>query len=433
VPSRILSRVVGTGLLVAALLAAPAVAAPFVDGEFPVASVDSNTKIAAGPDGNIWLTLAFSAGGKDVARVTPAGEVTEYELEATNPLGITAGPEGNVWITQNGGVTKFSPTEPEASKKFIEENKIIGNHGIVAGPDSNLWVATDGNLVRIEPGTESTKAFPVLGLAPKDIDVAGSLLAIASQERIVTATPADPPVTTDYAISGLASQGVAGSPSGQIAFSDPLATPEQVGLITPPNPAQETELGGDPFGVTFGSDGAFWFARFATGSITRLTSDNQMTELGGFPIEGPRQITAGPGNTLWVTVETKEGGGEEKPDKVVKVSGVEAPPAAPIAGSAPETRIVKGPKKRVKTKRKRARVRFTFRSPNAGAKFECALQKLKKRKKGKPASKPRFKPCKSPKKYRLKPGRYRFLVRAVVGGVADPTPAKRTFRVIHTR
>jgi hypothetical protein len=84
----------------------------------------------------------------------------------------------------------------------------------------------------------------------------------------------------------------------------------------------------------------------------------------------------------------------------------------------------------VKTKRKRATVRFRFRSPNAGAKFECALQKLKKRKKGQPAPKPRFKTCKSPKKFRLKPGRYRFLVRAVVDGVADPTPAKRTFRIV---
>jgi streptogramin lyase len=413
-------------LVATLLLAASASAAPVVDGEFAVSSVDSNSKIAAGPDGNVWLTLAFNAGGKDVARVTPAGEVTEYELEATNPLGITSGPEGNVWITQNGGVTKFSPTAPEASKKFIEESKIVGNHAIVTGPEGNLWVATDGNLVRIEPGTETVKAFPVAGLAPKDIDVAGSLLAIASQERIVTATPTDPPVTTDFAISGLASQGVAGSPSGQIAFSDPLASPEKVGLITPPNPAQETELLGDPFGVTFGADGAFWIARFATGSITRLTPDNQMTELGGLPKEGPRHITAGPGNTLWVTVETKEEGGEEKPDKVVRISGVE-PAGQPISAVAPQTKIGKGPNGKVKTRKKRKRVKFRFSSTEPGATFECALNRLKK---GGKAPKPRFKPCRSPKTYRLTPGRYRFEVRAVLAGVKDPTPAKRFFRIV---
>jgi virginiamycin B lyase len=414
----------------AALLgAAPASAAPAVDGEFPVSSVDSNTKIAAGPDGNVWLTLAFNGGGKDVAKVTPSGQVTEYDLGATNPLGITSGPEGKVWITQNGGVTRFSPSDPEGSKEFIEENLIIGNHAIVTGPDGNLWVATDGNLVRIEPGSKGTKAFPVTGLAPKDIDVAGSVLAIASQGDIVTATPADPPVTTEYAIAGLASQGVAGSPSGQIAFSDPLASPEKIGLFTPPNQPQETELGGDPFGVTFGSDGAFWFARFATGSVTRLSTDNQMTDLGGLPKEGPRQISAGPGNTLWVTVETKEGGGEELPDKVVRISGVEsAKTTAPP--TPPGTRIGKGPKKKVKTRRNRARVKFRFFSDQPGATFECVMTKLTKKAK---RPKPRFKPCRSPKVYNLTPAKYRFQVRAVLGGLADPTPAKRTFRIVRKR
>ena len=56
-----------------------------------------------------------------------------------------------------------------------------------------------------------------------------------------------------------ASQGVAGGPtSGQIAFSDPGASPESIGLVTPPNAAQEFERDGDPFGVAYGSDGAFW-------------------------------------------------------------------------------------------------------------------------------------------------------------------------------
>ena len=59
-----------------------------------------------------------------------------------------------------------------------------------------------------------------------------------------------------------ASQGVAGAPTGQIAFSDPGASPESIGLITPPNPAQEFERDGDPFGVAYGSDGAFWIPLF---------------------------------------------------------------------------------------------------------------------------------------------------------------------------
>jgi virginiamycin B lyase len=422
-PVRLL-RLCGLALVLFLLAAASAAAAPGIDGEFEVSSVDTNTKIAAGPDGNVWLTLAFNPGEKDVARVTPSGQVTEYDLEATNPLGITAGPEGKVWITRNGGVTRFNPADPEGSKEEIEESNIIGNHAIVTGPEGNLWVATNENLVRIEPGSKTTKAFPVAGLVPRDIDVAGSLLAIASQEKIVTATPTDPPVTNEFKIDGLASQGVAGSPGGQIAFSDPLATPEKIGLITPPNPAQETELLGDPIGVTFGADGAFWIAQFAFGSVARLSTDNQLTTLSGLKKEGPRNITAGPGNTLWVTVETD--GGNETPDKVVRISGVEAPKSE-NPPSPPDTRIGRAPKKKTKTRRKRAKVKFRFSSESAGATFECALNRLKKRAK---APSPRFRACRSPKVYFVRPGRYRFMVRSVVGGLADPTPAKRLFRVV---
>jgi hypothetical protein len=43
----------------------------------------------------------------------------------------------------------------------------------------------------------------------------------------------------------------------------------------------------------------------------------------------------------------------------------------------------------------------------------------------------RFKPCTSPKKYeRLKPGRHKVQVEAINhAGIADPTPAKRTFKI----
>jgi hypothetical protein len=98
----------------------------------------------------------------------------------------------------------------------------------------------------------------------------------------------------------------------------------------------------------------------------------------------------------------------------------------PPPATAPETKIGKGPKKVVKTKKKKARVKFRFSSPTAGASFQCALTKLKG-KKTKPAG---FKGCKSPKVYRLRPGRYRFQVRAVSGGVPDPTPAVRKFKIV---
>jgi hypothetical protein len=58
-------------------------------------------------------------------------------------------------------------------------------------------------------------------------------------------------------------------------------------------------------------------------------------------------------------------------------------------------------------------------SSESGSSFECKLDKKK------------FKPCRSPKKYKkLKPGKHLFQVRAKHGGQTDPTPAKKKFKVL---
>ena len=80
----------------------------------------------------------------------------------------------------------------------------------------------------------------------------------------------------------------------------------------------------------------------------------------------------------------------------------------------PQTTITKRPKK--KTQRRRATFRFVG-DPAGGAEFECKLDK-------KPP-----KPCVSPYKKRVRPGRHRFTVRAMVEGLSDPTPAKFKWRV----
>jgi hypothetical protein len=293
-----------------------------------------------------------------------------------------------------------------------------------------MWVAASNNVVHFNPAEpEKAESIPIAKLSPKDIDVAGSLLVIADSGngRIVTLTTSG--TEKDYPLLGESgtSQGVAGSPSGQIAFSQ-STSPEGLGLITPPNAPKVAEMLGDPFGVALGSDGAFWFAMSAADDLERLTPDGHATALGGFPPKFfPRQIAAGPDNTLWVTMEIPG----ENVFEVARVSGLEPPVKEVIkTPTAAETKIVKGPKKRVKTKGRLAKVPFRFSSTSAGATFECALTKARK---GRKAARPRFKSCSSPKTYKLKPGRYTFRVRAISGGIADSTPAISSFRVIHVR
>ena len=108
----------------------------------------------------MWLTV--NGAGKDVAKITPAGAVTEYELEAITASGIAVGPEGRIWITRNGSVITFDPADPEGSKKTTDIAEIGTAHSIARGPDGNMWVATNGKVLRIQSG-DPTKVAAVPG------------------------------------------------------------------------------------------------------------------------------------------------------------------------------------------------------------------------------------------------------------------------------
>jgi streptogramin lyase len=411
-------------LAVAALLASPASAAPEVNGEFAIPSgVGSNNDIVEGPDGNMWVT---TENNNKVARITPAGVVTEFQLNNT-AFGVASGPDGNIWVSTTVGVVKVPPANPAGATTFNNIGLTNGS-GIVAGPDGNMWVAGDGELIRFDPtdpeGTEDEN--PILGLQPKGMTVGtDGLLWIASNDgRVVSATATDTPTTVDYDIQIAAAggaQGVGAGPNGQVAYVAPTTSPQTVGRITPGGTPLKTNLpASDPFGVTFGNDGAYWIARSATNDLLRMTPGGQTTTLGGFSpaiAVGPRKISTGPNNTLWVTLDSQE--------KVARVTGVAPEP------TAPDTKLDGKPKKKLKAKDKRngkkgkARAKFRFSSATAGATFECSLVK-----KGKAA---KFKRCSSPKKYGLKPGKYEFAVRAVAAGEPDPSPASYRFKVVRKR
>ena len=81
----------------------------------------------------------------------------------------------------------------------------------------------------------------------------------------------------------------------------------------------------------------------------------------------------------------------------------------------PETKVTKTPANRGR----KNKVKYAFRSNEPGSTFQCKLDK-----------KP-FKPCASPKKFKVKDGKHKFKVRAIdVAGNTDPTPAKDKFKVL---
>lgn len=84
-------------------------------------------------------------------------------------------------------------------------------------------------------------------------------------------------------------------------------------------PRQPTTVANiDPFGITFGQDEAYWTPQFGGDSVARYTSSGIYTIPITFPTgSGPRFITRGAGDTLWVPLETSQ--------KIARISGVELP------------------------------------------------------------------------------------------------------------
>ncbi len=401
------------GVLALGTLGVPAAsAAPKVAGEFalpPGTTVGTNNQIAAGPDGNVWLTLD---GGHDVAKVTPAGVVTTYDSAAiAGAIGITAGPDGRMWLTQPNAVVSFDPADPAGAVATTINGIGAGPRIIITGPDGNLWTASNNKVIKIPPAAPATfTAYAATGVVDaRAVASDGGSVWVADfgGQQIVNVSTAGA-VIKAYPVGG-GPQGVAAG-LGTAGYSNPLANPQTIGLIKAGGqPATTNTPQADPFGVALGTDGAFWFAQFAGNSVGRLTTAGKYSTVGPFSAAaGPRQITAGPGRTLWVTLDTAE--------KIGKVTGVD-----PIAVN---TTITKKPKSVVKPKKgkKKARVTFGFQASVAMAAFQCKLA-------GKSRKDPKYRTCAPPTRYRLTPGKYTFKVRAVAAGMTDPSPAKRSFRV----
>jgi len=303
--SRVLAGLcVALALALGAIAAAPASAAPKVAGEFDVSGVGANNELTQGPDGNVWVTLDQA---NDIARITPTGQVTEYDaVNIANPVGITSGPDGKLWVTQPGGVASFSPNDPDAAVKYTV-NAVMDPRPIVTGPDGNLWTVSGQNVVRIPPANPAgATSFDVL-LAGRDIDAGkGGDLWVADFGSQVVRVATDGAATSFATGDGSGLQALAAGPKGQVAYADPTSNPQRIGRVAG-SKVERTKTKGDPFGVAFGADRAYWMPRFAAGDLLRMTTAGKLTKLRGLSQNaGPRRIATGPGKTLWVTLDNAE-------------------------------------------------------------------------------------------------------------------------------
>jgi streptogramin lyase len=320
-------------VVMAVVAAAPALADPKVDGIFDLAGVQTNGQLTVGPDGNIWVSLDQAVG-----KVTPTGETRVLSTgdlggELGFPSGGITSAGGFIWVSQPGGappetIVQIPPANPSAATGVTVTDVTGGATAMTTGPDGNVWVGLADKLVEFSPSNPANSTtYPMPGLSPKAITTAsdGTLwVTDATNGRVVNVSSAGT-LIAPYDVGGNPQFAGAG-PDGQIAFGNPGSDPQAISLLSPGGPPLviPRPIPADPFGVAFGADGAFWIAEFAGNRLDRLTADGQITSLGGFPVvagQGPRQIAAGPGNTLWVTLDNPAA------SKIARITGVDPPPA----------------------------------------------------------------------------------------------------------
>ncbi|MGI8689706.1 MAG: Vgb family protein [Thermomicrobiales bacterium] len=258
--------------------------------------------MTAGPDGNLWFTLGVA---NKVGRITPAGVTTQYDVpSAKSGLGrITAGPDGNLWFTETltGKIGKITVTGA------ITEYPVPGDPGgITAGPDGNLWVIWfRGDTTQVR------KVTPDGGATDYPLPVPAG---VASGGADITAGP-------DGNL-WLAIHAQCGSPTGSPCTPNALAiirltVAGQVTLYPIPLP---------PIRIAVGPDGNLWYTTEGR-ALGRITPAGELTS---FAVAGTYLTTGADGN-LWLALATEKTILRVQPDQL-------ALPAAPSPTSAFPTR-----------------------------------------------------------------------------------------------
>jgi virginiamycin B lyase len=298
--------------------------------EFPISSGSAPHGITAGPDGTMWFT---EYGGNRIARITPAGVVTEFAVPSGRPDRIAAGPDGALWFTEplSNMIGRITPAG--AFDVFAVPTAGSSPLGITAGPDGALWFT--------EPGSNGIGRLTVAGvftefstppLRPNAI-VTGpdGALWFTHGNGIGRITTAGVVTQIPVPICG-GPAGIAAGPDGALWFTEPFNG--RIGRITTAGVFSEFGLGSNasPYEIAAGPDGALWFTDQGNNLIGRITTGPFNTNLFPLPFSPtgpsvPWGIAAGPDGAMWFT--------EEGRNRIGRINTGE-PGAPPLTGCAPD-------------------------------------------------------------------------------------------------
>jgi virginiamycin B lyase len=317
--------------------ALPASGAPLGEVRvLPTPGVAFPRTLAAGPEGDMWIS-----GGAVVARMTTGGEFTTLNTSETPLDALVAGSDGNIWFGENGvNSTVVGRLTPAGEVTQFNIEGTFAPHWLTLGPDGDVWYTA--GLPGIKIVTKEGESSAIGRITPSGQVTEFDLKSRALLQHIVTGpdgnlwfvNQAEPNFTIDritptgeikeFAIAAhpwLKPSGIAAGVNGNVYFGasgeNPITTEEEsvIGEITP---AGETKLVehlhySEVFDLATGPEGSLWFTGLHTeplrpNVIGRLTPAGVLEEdVASLDAEtAAEQITPGSDGSMWFTTYDKE-------------------------------------------------------------------------------------------------------------------------------
>jgi virginiamycin B lyase len=293
--------------------------------QFKVPTPNSEPRsITNGSDGNLWFTEGNEiftpnpddpdAGGtthRNIGRITPAGEITEFRIEdgiGPNecfclPNDIVQGPGGVLYFTTNnpglGRITTSGVVLP-----FVAPENSLANGAGIDAHGTDVWYADFNNdsLWRYDTTDTTSGSFTQFNVPePSDVAVAEDgivwFTVPLEQGGIGRLDPATGNVTVTA--TDLVPRQLTIAADGDIWFTARF-TPQGVGRLVPAPGTATGEVTEFPLAnvgpqdIAASPDGSVWFTQTTKGNIARITDDGVITEAKVVKDSEPFGITVRP-------------------------------------------------------------------------------------------------------------------------------------------
>jgi len=319
-----------TALLAGTALVGVAPAAQAAVGDatyFDLATGANPYGIAAGPDGNLWIT---ETDANNINRMTTAGVMIRYAIPtlASQPKGITAGPDGNLWFVEYAGNKVAKITPQGVITEYALNTAAAGPQEITVGPDGALWFTMNSvsKIGRITTtGTLSEYSLPTatgpyaIASGPSGSNVL-YVTAVTSNQILVIKTDGSVQATNTIPTAASSPKGITyangaawftenlGNKLGRLVTASASSTTYTLSEIALPS-SNNYDSSRAPLGIATGPADTVWYVGAGNTSTGGSSGSRigQMSKDGAIVGEylltpaGAISVTQGPDGNMWVT------------------------------------------------------------------------------------------------------------------------------------